>query len=218
MRSIWTRHESVMSEGSSLDPVVRDDVVVGEAELSMGVAKVAGAGEESTRTGVGAGEESTRTGVGAGEESTRTGVGAGEESTRTGVGAGEKLMSASVAEVAGVAMRAGEELMSASVAKVAGAGEESTRTGVGAGEESTRTGVGAGEESTRTGVGAGEESTRTGVGAGEKLMSASVVAIADKVFVAMDALSASMLACHTLQNTATNEQHNPACSRPCTKP
>ena len=76
----------------------------------------------------------------------------------------------------------------------------------------------AGTGATEAGTGAGEESTRTGVGAGEKRMSASVAAIADTVLVAMSALSASMSACHVLQNTATNEQHNPACSRPCTKP
>ena len=125
LRSIWRRHGNTTSKISSLDSDVREDVVVGEAELSTGVAKVAGAG---------------------------------------------------VAKVAGVTLRAGEESTSTGVVKVAG------------------------------------------VGADEKLMSASVAAIADKVLVAMDALSASMLACHALQNTATNEQHNPACSRPCTKP
>jgi hypothetical protein len=145
MRSVWTRHESVVFEEPSLDPAVREDVVVGEAELSVG--------DDELDVHVGKEVDAVAS----------AGVGAGEESTRTGV------------------------------AKVAG--------------------VGAGEESTSTDV-----AKVAGVGAGEKLMSARVAAIADKVLVAMDALSASMLACHALQNTATNEQHNPACSRPCTKP
>jgi len=134
--------------------------VVGEAELSTGVAKVAGV---AMRAGVA--------------------MSTGEESTSTDV---VKVADAGVAKVAGVAMRAGVAMST---------GEESTSTDV-------------------------VKVADAGVAkvAGEKLMSASVAAIADTVLVAMDALSASMLACHALQNTATNEQHNPACSRPCTKP